>query len=86
MTELEIPLANGINFLPNDKILDWSKLKAFADDIFKGTEIIVFVFDSVENIVGKGENAGYHHFLLFPQNFQKASLILRVVKSRDCVV
>ena len=27
----------------------------------------------VENIVGKGENAGYQHFLLFPQCFQKAS-------------
>ena len=24
-----------------------------------------------ENIVGKGENAGYHHFLLFPQCCQK---------------
>ena len=23
----------------------------------------------VENIVGKGENAGYQHFLLFPQCF-----------------
>ena len=23
--------------------------------------------DMVENIVGKGENAGYQHFLLFPQ-------------------
>ena len=27
----------------------------------------------VENIVGKGENDGYQHFLLFPQCFQKAS-------------
>ena len=27
----------------------------------------------VENIAGKGENAGYQHFLLFPQCFQKAS-------------
>ena len=27
----------------------------------------------VENIVGKGENAGYQHFLLLPQCFQKAS-------------
>ena len=27
----------------------------------------------VENIVGKGENAGYQHFLLFPQYFQKVS-------------
>ena len=31
-----------------------------------------FVFDMVENIVGKGENAGYQHFLFFPQCFQKA--------------
>ena len=35
--------------------------------------------------VEKGENAGYQHFLLFPQCFQKA-FFLRVVKSRDCVV
>ena len=27
----------------------------------------------VENIVGKGENAGDQHFLLFPQYFQKVS-------------
>ena len=27
----------------------------------------------VENIVGKGENACYQHFLLFPQGFQKLS-------------
>ena len=27
----------------------------------------------VENIVGKGENAGYQHFLLFSQSFQKPS-------------
>ena len=28
------------------------------------------VYDTVENIVEKGENAGYQHFLLFPQCFQ----------------
>ena len=28
---------------------------------------------TIENIVGKGENAGYQHFLLFPQCFQKFS-------------
>ena len=32
------------------------------------------MFDKVENIVGKGENAGYQHFLLFPRCFQKARL------------
>ena len=34
-----------------------------------------FVLGLVENIVGKGENAGYQHFLLFPQCFQKASML-----------
>ena len=35
--------------------------------------MIISVFDSVENIVEKGENAGYQHFLLFPQCFEKSS-------------
>ena len=35
--------------------------------------MIVSVFDRAENIVGKGENAGYQHFLHFPQCFEKAS-------------
>ena len=30
------------------------------------------VFDWVETIMGKGENAGYQHFLLFQKCFQKA--------------
>ena len=34
---------------------------------------MISVFDSVENIAGKGENAGYQHFLLFPQCFERAS-------------
>ena len=33
--------------------------------------MIISVFDRVENIVGKGENACYQHFLLFPQCFEK---------------
>ena len=39
----------------------------------------------VENIVGKGENAGYQHFLFFPTVFSKG-FITRIVKSRDCAV
>ena len=35
--------------------------------------MIISVFDRVENIVGKGENAAYQHFLLFRQCFEKAS-------------
>ena len=38
----------------------------------KVAKIIISDFDSLENIVGKGENAGCQHFLLFPQSFQKA--------------
>ena len=33
--------------------------------------MIISVSDRVENIVGKGENAGYQHFPLFLQCFQK---------------
>ena len=32
-----------------------------------------FVCDRVENIVGKGENTGYQHFLFFSQCVQKLS-------------
>ena len=63
----------GVNSLPNGKFLDWSRLKALADDKINVTEKLKFVFGRVENIVGKGENAGDRHFLLFPQRFQKAS-------------
>ena len=56
-----------------NKILVETKLKVFAEDISNIAELIIPVFDSVENIVGKGENAGYQHFLLFLQCFQKAS-------------
>ena len=34
----------------------------------------------VENIVEKRENASYQHFLLFPQCFQKASYLYKVIK------
>ena len=51
----------------NDKILDLSKLKAFADDKINVTENLKLVLGRVEKIAGKGENAGYPHFLLFPQ-------------------
>ena len=33
----------------------------------------VLVLDSIENIVGRGENAGYQHFLFLPPCFQKPS-------------
>ena len=61
-----------INPVPNDSFFDWSKLKELADNKINGTEKLKFVLGRAENIVGKGENAGYQHFLLFLQCFQKA--------------
>ena len=52
-----------------------TKLKAFAEDKMNVSQMMIPVFDKVENIVGKGENAGYQHFPLFPQCFQKASFL-----------
>ena len=66
---------NLINSLPNDKILDMTKLKAFADDKIIVAQIMISVFDRVENIVGKGENAGYQHFSPFPTMFSKGFIL-----------
>ena len=62
-----------INPLPNDKILDETKLKAFADDKLNIVKMMNSLYNRVENTVGKGENAGYQHLLLFPQCFPKPS-------------
>ena len=53
-------------------ISDWSKLKAFPDNKLDDAQNIKVVFHRIENIMGKEENAGDQHFLLFPQCFQKA--------------
>ena len=62
-----------INSFPNNIFLGLSKLKGFADDRMNVTEKLKFLLGRVENIVEKGENDGYQHFLLFPQGFQKLS-------------
>ena len=74
-----------LNPLLSNKILDYSKLKAFADDKINVAKMMISLSDRVENIARKGENAGYQHFLLFPQCFQK-TFFFRVVKSRDFVI
>ena len=62
-----------VNSLPNNKISAWSKLKAFADDKIVVVKKVISLLDRVENTVGKAENAGYQHFLLFPQDFPNPS-------------
>ena len=45
-----------------------------------------YLSEREENIVGKGENAGYQHFLLFPQCFQKDFFILKGVENRQYIL
>ena len=66
---------NPLNPLPNNKIFDVTKLKAFADDKLKVDRMLTFLRDTVENTLGKEENAGYQHFLLFPMCFPKPTLM-----------
>ena len=64
-----------LTLFPNNQILDVTKLKAIAENKINVAPMMISVFGRVENIVGKGEYAGYQHFLLFPQCFQKASFL-----------
>ena len=43
----------SFNSLPNDKILELSKLKVCANDKISVTEKLQFVLGRIENIVGK---------------------------------
>ena len=45
---------------------------------------MVSLFDSIENILGNGENAGYQHFLLFLKCFQKFNLSGSIKEGIDC--
>ena len=48
--------------MANDKILDLFKFKAFAGNKINVNQILKFDFERLENIVGKGENAGNGQF------------------------
>ena len=52
-------------------ILELSILKAFVEEKLSLVKISEFASDREDNTVGKGENASYQHFLLFPYCFQK---------------
>ena len=54
-----------VDSIPNNKILDMTNLKAFADDKLIVAKMTISVFDREENTGKKGENTGYQHFLLF---------------------
>ena len=58
-----------INSLSTDNFLNLSKLKAFGVDKINVTEKLKFLCARIKIIVGKGENAGNQHFLVFPLCF-----------------
>ena len=60
-----------------------SKSKAFADEKIKVAQKLKSASGRIEKIVGKGENAGYQHFLLFPL-FLKVLLFRSHLKSGLC--
>ena len=61
---------NLLHPLPNNRILEQLKLKAFAGDKINVGQKRHFVFGTIEIIALKGENTSYQHFLHFPQCFQ----------------
>ena len=77
-----VTFKDSFNLFTHNKILDQTKLKAFADDKLNVTKMIVSVFERVENIVGKGEiactsNFSFSHHVfkrLLSQRHQKVSL------------
>ena len=74
----------AIMTLPNEKKMDMTKLKAFADDNLNIAKMTISLFDKVENTVGKRRKCllpACHLLTVFSKAF-----FIRVVKSRDCVV
>ena len=69
-------IQNCLSFIPssNDKILAGTKFKANCRRQNKCCSNDFLSLLRVENTVGKGENAGYQHFLLFSQCFPKPPL------------
>ena len=45
-----------LNSFPNNNILDATKLKAFVDNKLNDAEMMIFLYNRVENTVGKGGN------------------------------
>ena len=74
-----------INFLPNDKILDQSKIKAFADNKKKCDQKIEICLGMGRKHCVERRKCWLPAFSLFPTMFSKA-FFLGVLKSRDCVV
>ena len=58
-------------YMTHHKILDQTKLKAFADDRSNVKKMIISAFERVEKIVGKGEIACVSNFYFFHNVFKR---------------
>ena len=76
-----------VNTLPSNKILDWSKWKALANDKINFAKMMV-IFDGGEIIVKKKKKTKKMLITSISSLFTmfSKSYFLRVVKSRDYVV
>ena len=73
------------NSSPNEKILDQSKLKAFAEDNLKVIQMAKFLLVKVKKHCGERRKCRLPAFSSFPTMFSKVPFF-KVVKSRDYVV
>ena len=63
---------NGLlNSVPNDSILDFSKVKAFAGDKINVAKKLKFPMGRIEDIMGKGEKMLVTSIFSFSQNVFK---------------
>ena len=72
------------NYLPNDKIVEVTKLKSFSDYKLNVAKMMISLFDKVQNTVGKKDNAGDQHFFLFPHTVFQSFLLQSRSKSGLC--
>ena len=63
----------GFNSLANNKNFGLDQIQTICRRQNNSDSKIEIYVERVENIVGKGENVAYQHFLLFQQCFQKLS-------------
>ena len=68
---LSIHIKAIINLLPNNKILNKSKLKAFADNKLNFTKMTSSLLDRVDNTLGKRRKYLLPEFSPFPTVFSK---------------
>ena len=75
----------SFNPFPDDKKNDLVQIQSFCRRQNKcNTYMIISVFDTAENIVGKGENVGYQHFFSFSTMFLKGFFHITREKESLC--